>query len=261
MNQELKDVTDYNYVLDIIDHFSKWYYGYLLKTKTAEEVLKNIEIFMENFGKCKILQTDNGTEFKNTLLERYCLENNIKLIHSSPYHPQTNGVCEVVHKEIRKYIYTEYLKNKSDFNIEDELFNIIKIHNNKIHSSTKRIPKEIRDIEDINEINDINEEIVKTLSKKNKNYDVIDFGKNYVIDYNTVYIYKDKIIRKKGKIKKPKKLIKLPIEIISEYDKDFTEFIIINKKAYNNFERNKTYITSVTNLEEVNQNLWNELLD
>ena len=130
MNQELKDVTDYNYVLDIIDHFSKWYYGYLLKTKTAEEVLKNIEIFMENFGKCKILQTDNGTEFKNTLLERYCLENNIKLIHSSPYHPQTNGVCEVVHKEIRKYIYTEYLKNKSDFNIEDELSNIIKIHNN-----------------------------------------------------------------------------------------------------------------------------------
>ena len=261
LNQELKDVTDYNYVLDIIAHFSKWYYGYLLKTKTAEEVLKNIEIFMENFGKCKILQTDNGTEFKNTLLERYCLENNIKLIHSSPYHPQTNGACEVVHKEIMKYIYTEYLKNKSDFNIEDELFNIIKIHNNKIHSSTKRIPKEIRDIEDINEINDINEEIVKTISKKNKNYDVIDFGKNYVIDYNTVYIYKDKIIRKKGKIKKPKKLIKLPIEIISEYDKDFTEFIIINKKAYNNFERNKTYITSVTNLEEVNQNLWNELLD
>ena len=35
LNQELRDVTDYNYVLDIIDHFSKWYYGYLLKTKTS----------------------------------------------------------------------------------------------------------------------------------------------------------------------------------------------------------------------------------
>ena len=30
LNQELRDVTDYNYVLDIIDHFSKWNYGYLL---------------------------------------------------------------------------------------------------------------------------------------------------------------------------------------------------------------------------------------
>ena len=69
-------------------------------------MLKKIEIYIENFGKCKILQVDNGKEFKNAILERFCLENNIKLIHSSPYHPQTNGVCEVVHKEIRKYIYT-----------------------------------------------------------------------------------------------------------------------------------------------------------
>ena len=71
-----------------------------------------------------------------------------------------------MHKEIRKYIYTKFFKNKNNFNIEDELFDIIKIHNNKIHSSTKRIPKEIRDRDDVNEINDINNEIIKTLSKK-----------------------------------------------------------------------------------------------
>ena len=72
---------------------------------------------------------------------------------------------------------------------------------------------------------------------------------------------KNKIMRKKGKIKKQKKLIKLSIEIISEYDKDFSEFIIINKKDYNEFESNKTYITSIENLEEVEPNLWKELLD
>ncbi len=125
-------------------------------------------------------------------------------------------------KKIRKFIYTEFLKNKNDFNIEDELFKIIKIHNNKIHSLTKRIPKDIRDIEDINEINDINSEIIKTLYKTNKNYDVIEFGEKYVIDYNKVYVNKNKIKRKKGKIKKQKKLIKLPIEIISEFDNDFS---------------------------------------
>ena len=135
LNQELRDVTDYNYVLDNIDHFSKQYYGYLLKTKTAEEVLKNIEIYIENFGICKIPQVDNGTEFKNEKLDRYCLENNIKLIYSSPYHPQTNGVCEFVHKD--KEISKEFLKNQKNFNIEDELFKIIIIHNNKIHLSTK----------------------------------------------------------------------------------------------------------------------------
>ena len=260
LNQDIRDITDYNYVLDIIDHFSKWYYGYLLKTKEAEEVLKKIDTYMENYGKCKILQVDNGTEFKNKELERYCHENNIKLVHSSPYHPQSNGVCEVVHKEIRKYIYTEFFKNKNNFNIEDELFNIIKIHNNKIHSSTKRIPKDIRDIEDIEEIKEINEQIIKTLSKKNKNYDLIDFTKKYVIDYNKLYINKDKILRKKGKFKKPKKIIKLPIEIISEYDEDFIEFIIVIKKAFKEFEDNKSYIISIENIEEVEENLWNELL-
>ena len=100
----------------------------------------------------KFYKTDNGGEFKNNDLENFCEENNIKLIHSSPYHPQTNGSVEATHKEIQKYICMEYLKNQNKFNIEDSLFELIKIHNNKKHSTTKRIPKEIRDLTDKNEI-------------------------------------------------------------------------------------------------------------
>ena len=70
-----------------------------LKTKTAEEVLKNLEKYIENFWVPKILQVDNGTEFTNKLLDNYCINNNIKLIYSSPYHQQTNGVCEAVTKK------------------------------------------------------------------------------------------------------------------------------------------------------------------
>ena len=143
------------------------------------------------------MQVDNGTEFKNKLLETYCNNNNIKLVHSSPYHPQTNGVVEIVHKEIKKYIYSEYFKNKKNFDIENELFNITKIHNNKVHSTTKRIPREIRDIEDIKEIEEINKEIINTLLKKNKNFDIIDSNKSYVIDYNKIYINNDRILKKK----------------------------------------------------------------
>lgn len=38
------------------------------------------------------------------------------------------------------------------FDIEEELFNITKIHNNKRHSTINRISPEIRDIEDKEEI-------------------------------------------------------------------------------------------------------------
>ena len=110
--KKITQLVGYKYILDIVDHFSKWYYGYLLYTKEAEEVLKNIEMFIENFGKPKILQTDNGKEFDNQILKTYCTKNEIKLIHSSPYHPQKNGADEVTHKEIQKYIFNEYLDKK-----------------------------------------------------------------------------------------------------------------------------------------------------
>ena len=153
---------------------------------------------MENFGYLKILQVDNGTEFKNSLLDNYCKSNNIKLMLFTPYHPQTNSGCEAVNKEIRKYIYNEFINNKGEFNIEDSLFNITKLHNNKIHSTTKKIPKDIRDLSDPEEIELINMEIKKTLEAKNKDYDVINSKYYYVFEYNQMKNIK--IYKKKGKI-------------------------------------------------------------
>ena len=40
------------------------------------------------------------------------MNQDIKLINSSPYHPQTNGASEVTHKEIQKYICNEFISNK-----------------------------------------------------------------------------------------------------------------------------------------------------
>ena len=42
---EIKIENGYKYVLDIIDHFSKWYQRYLLKSKEAIELLKKIEMY------------------------------------------------------------------------------------------------------------------------------------------------------------------------------------------------------------------------
>ena len=64
-NDNLKTNNDYEYCLDIIDHYSKWLYCYLLPDKTMVKVVSKIKVYIMNFGKCKIFQTDNGTEFKN----------------------------------------------------------------------------------------------------------------------------------------------------------------------------------------------------
>ena len=66
---------------------------------------------------------------------------------------------------IRKFknIFNEYLNKKEKFNIDDYLFNIIKIHNNKQHSTTKRIPKEIRVLTEQREIDIIKQEVIRTV--------------------------------------------------------------------------------------------------
>ena len=235
LSNEIQKKTGYKYVLDIID-----------------------DIYIENFGKPKILQVDNGTEFTNNLSDSYCSKNNIKLIHSSPFHPQTNGVCEAVHKEIRKYIYNKYNNQEEEFNIEEELFNITKIHNNKIHSTTKQIPKEIRDIDDLEEIKKINAEIEKTLQAKNKKYDNINSNKNYVFDYNKVYKSSGKIYKKKGKYNK-KNICKIPVIALCEVNEG-EEYVIEIQKTFKNFKKGDSYVISIELLEEVNNNLWNNLL-
>ena len=53
------------YILEIIDHFSKWLQCYPLENKKADGVLKNIKNYIFAFRKPKIFQTDNGKEFVN----------------------------------------------------------------------------------------------------------------------------------------------------------------------------------------------------
>ena len=108
---EISSDSLYKYILDIIDHFSKFLTSYPLLTKSSKEVLNHIKNFIETNGKPCIVQTDNGKEFVNSLSESYYQEEGIKHFTSSPYHPESNGYIEVTHKETRKAILSEFLRN------------------------------------------------------------------------------------------------------------------------------------------------------
>ena len=101
---DIAKVSGYNNILDIIDIFSKWLFSYPLITKSSKEVLITFRKFIESFGVCKKLQTDNGLEFKYIMLTNYCIENKIERLYSPPYHPQANGAVEAAQKIIQKYL-------------------------------------------------------------------------------------------------------------------------------------------------------------
>ena len=57
--------TDYRYGLDLIDHFSKFYFCYLLENKRMDIWFSKIKLFMACNGLCEIFRTDNESEFDN----------------------------------------------------------------------------------------------------------------------------------------------------------------------------------------------------
>ena len=82
---DIVEITKYKYVIDIIDVFSKWIWSYPVYDKTAASALRCLKKFIFSFGKPNTLHTDNGNEFKNTLIDNFCNSLNIRHIFSKPY--------------------------------------------------------------------------------------------------------------------------------------------------------------------------------
>lgn len=97
----------YKYFFNIIDHYSKLMGSYLLPDKEAKTVLNNLNNFNSICGIPESIQSDNGLEFRNKLLNKYYIDNNIKIIHSSVKHLTTNGVVERIHQAICNSMYAE----------------------------------------------------------------------------------------------------------------------------------------------------------
>ena len=164
--EELKINNNYLYVLDIIDHFSKWSYSFLLKNKEAKLVTVKIKAFLVMNGIPEVFQTDNGTEFRNMELKIFLENNNITYITSAPYHPQSNGCCEALHKEIKKYLLDELDKAGKNFDIDISVENAIEYHNTRVLKSTGHKPIDIRNTTDVNIINEVVLNLVKSMKRK-----------------------------------------------------------------------------------------------
>ena len=63
--KELKTNNNYIYLLDIIDHFSKYGISIPLKNKEANTIFKNLKIALECNWFPEELESGNWKEFKN----------------------------------------------------------------------------------------------------------------------------------------------------------------------------------------------------
>ena len=78
---DLQNLSRYNkgykYLLTCIDIFSKYAFVLPLKTKQGQELVKAFQKILSTGRKPIKLQTDQGTEFKNLVFQKFLRDNNI----------------------------------------------------------------------------------------------------------------------------------------------------------------------------------------
>ena len=87
------------YLLTFMDMYSGWPEFYPVPDKSAQTVAHVILTkIIPRHGCPATILSDNGTEFVNTVVREICTEMNIFRVRTSPYHPQSNGKLERVHR-------------------------------------------------------------------------------------------------------------------------------------------------------------------
>uniref|UniRef100_A0ACD5YBP3 Uncharacterized protein n=1 Tax=Avena sativa TaxID=4498 RepID=A0ACD5YBP3_AVESA len=92
-----------NYMLTIIDDYSRKVWPYFLKHKSdVFDAFKKWKVMVEKQTekKVKVLRTDNGMEFCSNEFEEFCSNDGMVRHHTIPYTPQQNGVAERMNRTI-----------------------------------------------------------------------------------------------------------------------------------------------------------------
>lgn len=84
----------HKWAVHFIDHHTKFTHVLPLHNKSGEEVLNAFKKYCLTFGYPQKIITDNGKEFKNEAMNRFCDHNGIKVSHGAPRTPTTQGLVE-----------------------------------------------------------------------------------------------------------------------------------------------------------------------
>jgi putative transposase len=139
--------------IDVIDDCSRvWVASYVCPRETTDAALAAMTRAEAEWGPPGLVLADNGTAFAHphrfldkTLTSRFSrtlAEKGTRVIHSSPYHPQTCGKCERLHGTAKKLLAHHYPDPPADITELQARLDTIRAHYNthRRHSSIGRIP-------------------------------------------------------------------------------------------------------------------------
>jgi hypothetical protein len=96
--------NSFNYIVHAVDHFSTFHFTDVLQAKTAYNVLRFLHRLFSFIGYPCILHSDNGSEFKNELVDSYLRLHNIEHRRGKPRRPTTQGKVERANRTLKRVI-------------------------------------------------------------------------------------------------------------------------------------------------------------
>jgi len=111
-----KTKEGYQYVLLIIDSFSKWSEAFPLASQNAKEVASVLyREFICRYGAPRAMVSDRGKNFMSRLVAALCELFEIKRIFTSSYHPQTNATVERANSTLAKVLSSYVDQNQMNW--------------------------------------------------------------------------------------------------------------------------------------------------
>ena len=103
--------------MTIIDHLTGWLEAFPIPDKSADTTVTTLKNHYLPVHMCpRYILSDNGTEFKNNLMDQVLQQLGIDRIFSAPYHPQSNRKLEVFHKYLKPTLQKLCKKDPANWN-------------------------------------------------------------------------------------------------------------------------------------------------
>ena len=126
-------------VLVITDHFTRYALAYASKTQTAQATARILwDNFICYYGFPEQFISDQGRNFESDLIQELCKIAGVKKLHTTPYHPQSNGQCERFNSTLCNMLGTLSDEEKSDW--KSHLGCMTHAYNCTKHASTTYSP-------------------------------------------------------------------------------------------------------------------------
>eukprot|EP00731_Ephydatia_muelleri_P021198 Em0013g925a len=123
------------YVLVASDCFTRWVEVYGIPNQEATTVAKKLvdEMFCR-FSPPEQLHSDQGRQFESELVKEICVLLQIRKTHTTPYHPQCNGMVERFNRTLLDMLATTIDNHQADW--QHHIRKLCLAYNSSIHSTT-----------------------------------------------------------------------------------------------------------------------------